>query len=91
MNLLIPRNGLEEHSVGEKDMVYSRTPILKLIPWLNIVLNQEAHHQKKTIKQEYHELLKDFEIAFEEKYLFEFVEEAPTEPTVILIIKYYKQ
>jgi putative transposase len=44
------------------------------------VLNQEAHHQKKTFKQEYYELLKEFEISFEEKYLFEFVEEAPTEP-----------
>jgi putative transposase len=44
-------------------------------------LNQEAHHQKKTLKQEYNELLKEFEIPFEEKYLFDFLDkEAPTEP-----------
>jgi len=38
------------------------------------VLNQEVHHQKKTFKQEYYELLKEFEIPFEEKYLFEFMD-----------------
>ncbi len=38
------------------------------------VLNQEKHHQKKTFKQEYHQLLEKFEIPFEEKYLFDFIE-----------------
>jgi putative transposase len=38
------------------------------------VLNQEAHHQKKTFKQEYLELLEKFEIPFEERFLFDFVE-----------------
>ena len=32
------------------------------------------HHQKKTFKQEYLELLKKFEIRFEEKYVFDFME-----------------
>jgi len=41
---------------------------------INYVLNQEKHHQKKTFKEEYFELLKKFEISFEEKYLFNFVE-----------------
>ncbi|RZA04102.1 MAG: IS200/IS605 family transposase [Sphingobacteriaceae bacterium] len=36
------------------------------------VLNQEAHHHKKTFKQEYLNLLQKFEIAFEEQYLFDF-------------------
>ncbi|MBD1387727.1 IS200/IS605 family transposase [Mucilaginibacter rigui] len=36
------------------------------------VLNQETHHQKKTFKQEYLELLQKFEVPFEDKYLFEF-------------------
>ncbi len=36
------------------------------------VLNQEKHHQKRTFRQEYHELLEKFEISFEEKYLFDF-------------------
>ncbi len=38
------------------------------------ILNQEIHHQKKTFKQEYHQLLQKFEIPFEEKYLFDFFE-----------------
>jgi putative transposase len=38
------------------------------------VLNQEAHHRKKTFREEYHQLLKAFDIHFEEKYLFEFLE-----------------
>jgi len=50
---------------------YSHSQIDAVVKY---VLNQEAHHQKKTFKQEYHELLKKFEIPFEEKYLFDFVE-----------------
>jgi len=38
------------------------------------ILTQEKHHQKKTFKQEYHQLLEKFEIPFEEKYLFDFIE-----------------
>ncbi|SDP04069.1 REP element-mobilizing transposase RayT [Mucilaginibacter sp. OK268] len=41
---------------------------------IRYVLNQETHHQKKTFKQEYLELLKKFEISFEDKYLFDFIE-----------------
>lgn len=41
---------------------------------VNYVLNQEIHHQKKSFKQEYHEFLGKFEIPFEEKYLFNFIE-----------------
>jgi putative transposase len=37
-------------------------------------LEQEAHHQKKTFKQEYLKLLQKFEVEFEEKYLFDFIE-----------------
>ena len=35
------------------------------------ILNQEKHHQKKSFKEEYLELLKKFEIEFDEKYLFD--------------------
>jgi putative transposase len=38
------------------------------------VLNQEMHHQKKSFRQEYTELLTKFNIPFEEKYLFDFIE-----------------
>ena len=41
---------------------------------IKYVLNQEIHHQKKSFKHEYLELLKKFEISFEEKYVFDFIE-----------------
>ena len=41
---------------------------------IKYILNQEMHHRKKTFRQEYHELLEKFEIPFEEKYLFEFID-----------------
>jgi putative transposase len=37
----------------------------------NYILNQESHHQKKSFKEEYTDLLKKFEIQYEEKYLFD--------------------
>src|SRR2546421_4315209 len=36
----------------------------------NYIKNQEEHHRKKTFLEEYHDLLKEFEIDFEEQYLF---------------------
>lgn len=41
---------------------------------IKYVLNQESHHQKKTFKQEYLELLEKFEVPFKEEYLFDFIE-----------------
>ena len=37
----------------------------------NYILNQEAHHHKKTFREEYIEFLRKFEIEYDEKYLFE--------------------
>lgn len=37
----------------------------------NYILNQESHHKKKTFREEYLELLKKFELEYDEKYLFE--------------------
>jgi REP element-mobilizing transposase RayT len=39
----------------------------------NYILNQEEHHRKKTFKDEYLELLKKFEIEFQEAYVFDFI------------------
>ena len=50
---------------------YSHSQIDSVVKY---ILNQESHHHKKTFKQEYHELLKEFEVSFKEKYLFEFME-----------------
>lgn len=38
------------------------------------VMNQEAHHRKQTFRDEYHELLDKFQVAYDEKYLFDFIE-----------------
>ncbi|WP_413669717.1 IS200/IS605 family transposase [Mucilaginibacter sp. Mucisp86] len=50
---------------------YSQSHIDSVIKYIQ---NQEIHHQKRTFKQEYLELLEKFEIPFEEKYLFDFIE-----------------
>lgn len=39
------------------------------------ILNQEKHHQKRTFREEYISLLRKFEIQYDEKYLFHFVNE----------------
>lgn len=50
---------------------YSRSQIDNVIKYIS---NQEKHHKIKTFKEEYIELLKLFEIEYNEKYLFEWVE-----------------
>ena len=44
------------------------------------IANQEEHHQKKSFREEYTNLLRDFDIAYEDKYLFEFFEEKNSTP-----------
>lgn len=68
------KNGLKKILVGRRVMEffsYSHSHIDKVI---NYVFNQEIHHQKKTFKQEYHQLLEKFEVSFEERFLFDFIE-----------------
>jgi len=50
---------------------YSRSQIDNVISY---ILNQEEHHKKRTFKEEYLDLLKKFEIEYDEKYLFEWNE-----------------
>lgn len=40
------------------------------------ILNQEKHHAKKTFREEYVEMLKKFAVEYDDKYLFEWIEEA---------------
>lgn len=40
----------------------------------NYILNQEKHHQKKTFKDEYIQFLEKFEVPYEERYLFEWLD-----------------
>jgi len=41
---------------------------------IRYIQNQEAHHQKRSFKNEYMTLLRKFDIAFEEKYVFNFID-----------------
>lgn len=39
---------------------------------INYIMKQEEHHKTKTFREEYLKMLSDFEIGYDEKYLFEF-------------------
>ena len=41
---------------------------------IRYIENQENHHRKQSFRNEYLSLLKKFDIAFEDKYVFEFIE-----------------
>jgi len=67
----LPKGSSARRQEGYGGFSYSHSHIGAVI---NYIINQEMHHQKRTFRQEYHELLKKFEIPFEEKYLFNFME-----------------
>lgn len=50
---------------------YAQSQLDNVIAYIN---NQEQHHQKKTFKQEYTGLLQKFNVAYDEQYLFEWIE-----------------
>ena len=50
---------------------YSRSQIDTVIKY---ILNQEEHHRKVTFKEEYLDFLNKFEIEYDEKYLFDWIE-----------------
>jgi REP element-mobilizing transposase RayT len=50
---------------------YSRDQVDKVAKY---ILNQEGHHRSRTFKEEYLTLLTDFEITFNTKYLFDWME-----------------
>lgn len=39
----------------------------------NYILNQEKHHEKQTFRDEYLDLLKKFQIEYDEQYLFDWI------------------
>jgi len=50
---------------------YSRSHLDKVI---NYIKNQEKHHKQKTFREEYVEFLRNFEVEYDEKFLFEDIE-----------------
>jgi REP element-mobilizing transposase RayT len=50
---------------------YSQSQIDTVIAYIN---NQEKHHEKNTFKDEYLDLLRKFNVEYNEKFLFEWIE-----------------
>lgn len=50
---------------------YSRSHVTKVTDY---VLNQEEHHRKKTFLEEYQHFLEQFEVEFDERYIFKLPE-----------------
>ncbi|MBK8488995.1 MAG: IS200/IS605 family transposase [Chitinophagales bacterium] len=56
---------------GYGDFSYSHSHVSRVY---NYILNQEAYHKKRSFKEEYIGLLKKFQIEYNEKYLFDWIE-----------------
>jgi len=54
--------GVFSYSYKQKDMI------------IKYVLNQEEHHKKQTFRQEYINALKSYEVDYNSKYVFDFLE-----------------
>jgi putative transposase len=50
---------------------YSRSQIDTVIKY---IMNQQEHHKRQSFKEEYLEHLRKFEIEYDEKYLFDWIE-----------------
>lgn len=64
-------NGKFSWQEGYGAFSYSQSQIENVY---NYILNQEKHHQKKSFKEEYLDFLKKFEVEYDERYLFEWIE-----------------
>lgn len=60
--------GRFEWQAGYGAFSYSHSQIIKVVEYIE---NQEEHHRKRTFRDEYIELLKKFNVEFNEKYIFE--------------------
>jgi hypothetical protein len=52
---------------------YSRSQRDQVIKY---IMEQEKHHKTRTFREEYLELLKRFDVPFDEQYIFEFYDQA---------------
>ncbi|MBW7871109.1 MAG: transposase [Flavobacteriia bacterium] len=51
---------------------YHRSDLDRMISYIQ---NQKEHHSKKSFKEEYLELLKEFRVDFKDEYLFDWIED----------------
>lgn len=64
-------NGKFNWQEGFGAFSYSKSSIDNVVKY---ILIQEEHHNKKTFKEEYLDFLKKFEIEYDEKYVFDWIE-----------------
>ncbi|WP_396169336.1 IS200/IS605 family transposase [Flavobacterium sp.] len=64
-------NGKFNWQEGFGAFSYSKSNLDNVVKY---ILNQEVRHQKKTFKNEYLDFLEKFEIEYDSKYLFDWVE-----------------
>ena len=57
-----------EWQQGYGAFTYSQSSVPKVIKYIE---NQEEHHRKKKFQEEYIDFLKDFEVQYDDKYLFQ--------------------
>jgi REP element-mobilizing transposase RayT len=64
--------GKFEWQRGYGGFTYSRSQRNDVIQY---IINQEKHHHRQTFKEEYLEMLRKFEVNFDDRYIFEFYNE----------------
>ena len=64
--------GRFQWQVGFGAFSYSRSQLDDLVKYIK---NQEKHHMRKTFREEYLEILKRFNVNYDERYIFDPVEE----------------
>ncbi len=64
-------NGKFNWQEGFGAFSYSKSNLDNVVKY---ILNQEEHHKNKTFKNEYLDFLEKFEIEYDEKYVFEWIE-----------------
>lgn len=65
-------NGKFNWQEGYGAFSYSKSSIDAVVKY---ILNQEEHHKKKSFKEEYLDFLQKFEIDYDLKYVFEWIED----------------
>ncbi len=70
--------GRFEWQEGYGAFSYSRSQINAVCKYVN---SQERHHNRKTFKEEYLEMLMKFNIEYNDKYLFDWIEEIEKQVT----------
>ena len=69
-------NGTFHWQEGFGAFSYSHADIDRVVRY---ILNQEEHHRKKTFREEYLEMLKEFAVEYDERYLFKWIDEESEE------------